>query len=103
MVARSDIASELMDSLVPEPFTKFVCLLDWQRGLTVDWFRKTREVLSELYWIDTHWYASAKGTVNPQGAYKMFEEFSLTNAGEVRDGLVEWIMDNKEEINENLF
>ena len=102
MAVGHDIASELMDSLVPEPFTKTVCLLDWQRGLTVELFRKTREALSESYWIDTQRYASTKGTLNPQGVYKMFGEFSLTNAGEVCRGLVKWITDNKEEIKENI-
>ena len=53
MVAGCDLASELMDSLVPEPFIKTVCLLDWQKRLTVDMFRKTREVLSGSYWIDS--------------------------------------------------
>ena len=32
----------------------------------------------------------------------MFSEFSLTNAGKVHHGLIEWINDNKEEIMENL-
>ena len=30
----------------------------------------------------------------------MFGEFSLTNGGEVRCGLINWILDNKDELNE---
>ena len=79
-----------------------MCLLDWHKGLTIETFRKTREALLGSYWIDTQHYATAKGTVNPQGVYKMFGEFSLTNTGEVWRGLIEWISDRKDEINDNL-
>ena len=42
-------ASELIDSLVNEPFTKVVCLLDWRKGLSVEVFRKTQQVLADSY------------------------------------------------------
>ena len=42
-------ASKLIDSLVNEPFTKVVCLLDWRKGLSVEVFRKTQQVLADSY------------------------------------------------------
>ena len=98
MATGRSIASELIDSLVSEPFTKVVCLLDWKKGLSVEMFRKTRQALAGSYWIDTQRYTSPRGTVNAQGIYEMFGEYSLTNGGEVRHGLIDWINERKDEI-----
>ena len=86
MATGRSIASELIDSLVSEPFTKVVCLLDWKKGLLVEMFRKTRQALAGSYWIDTQRYTSPQGTINAQGIYEMFSEYSLTNGGEVSVG-----------------
>ena len=100
MVTGRSIASKLIDSLVSEHFTKVVCLLDWKKGLSVEMFRKTRQALAGSYWIDTQCYTSLRGTVNAQGIYEMFSEYSLTNEGEVRRGLIDWINERKDEIHE---
>ena len=100
--ASRSIVSELIDSLVSEPFTKVVCLLDWKKGLSIDMFRKTRQALAGSYWIDTQWYGSTRGSVNAQGIYEMFGEYSLTNGGEVRRGLITWINERKDEIHERV-
>ena len=83
-----------------EPFTKVLCLVDWKRGLSVDVFRKTRQALAGSFWIDTQCYISSWGVINPQGIYEMFGELSLTNGGEVRCGLINWIYKRKDELNE---
>ena len=71
-----------------------------KKGLSVEMFRKTHQALAGSYWIDTQCYTSARGAVNAQGIYKMFGEDSLTNGGEVRRGLIDWINECKEEIHE---
>ena len=100
MVTGRSIASELIDSLVSEPFMKVVCLLDWKKGLLVEMFRKTRQALAGSYWIDTQHYTSLRGAVNAQGIFEMFGEYSLTNGGEIRCGLIDWIKERKDEIHE---
>ena len=83
-----------------ELFTKVLCLVDWNKGLSVDIFRKTRQALARSFWIDTQRYVSSQGVINPQGIYDMFGEFSLTNGGEVSNGLINWIYERKDELNE---
>ena len=100
MVTGKSITSELIDSLVCELFTKVVCLIDWKKGLSVDMFRKIRQALAGSYWIDTQRLTSTRGSVNAQGIYEMFGEYSLTNGGEVRHGLIDWINEHKDEIHE---
>ena len=78
-----------------EPFMKILCMIDWKRGLSVDVFRKTRQALAASFWIDTQRYVTPRGVINPQGIYDMFGEFSLTNGGEVRQGLIDWIYSRK--------
>ena len=48
-------ASELIDSLVNEPFTKVVCLFDWRKGLSVEVFRKTQQVLDRYATLHYSW------------------------------------------------
>ena len=100
MVTGRSIMSELFDNLMSEPFTKVVCLLDWKKGLLVEMFRKTRQALAGSYWINTQHYTSPGGTINAQGIYEMFGEYSLMNGGEVRRGLIDWINEHKDEIHE---
>ena len=102
MVTRRSSASELIDSLVNEPFTKVLCLLDWRKGLSVGVFKKTQQVLADLYWIDMQCFITARNTVNTQGIYDMFVEYSLTNGGEVRCGLIDRINEWKDEIHDNV-
>ena len=66
----------------------------------MDVFRKTRQALARSFWIDTQRYITSWGAINPQGIYEMFWEFSLTNGGEVRHGLINWIYECKDELNE---
>ena len=82
-----------------ELFTKVLCLVDWNKGLSVDVFRKTRQALARSFWIDTQHYVSSQGVINPQGIYDMFGEFSLTNGEEVRRDLIDWIYERKDELN----
>ena len=63
-------------------------------------FRKTCQALAGSYRIDTQCYTSPQGAVNAQGIYEMFGEYSLTNGGEVRHGLIDWINECKDEIHE---
>ena len=98
MATGRSIAGELIDSLVSEPFMKVVCLLDWNKGLSVEMFRKTRQALAGSYWIDIQCYASTQGVINAQGIYEMFGEYSLMNGGEVRHGLIDWINEWRDEI-----
>ena len=100
MVTGRSITSELFDSLVSEPFMKVICLLDWKKGLSVEMFKKTCQALAGSYWIDTQHYTSPQGTINVQGINEMFGEYSLTNGGEVRCGLIDWINECKDEIHE---
>ena len=100
MATGRSITGELIDSLVSEPFTKVVCLLDWNKGLSVEMFRKTRQALAGSYWIDTQCYASTRSVINAQGIYEMFGEYSLTNGGEVRCGLIDWINEWRDEIHD---
>ena len=100
MATGRSITSELIDSLVSEPFTKVVCLLYWEKGLSVEMFRKTCQALAGSYWIDTQCYTSLQGAVNVQGIYEMFGEYSFMNGGEVRHGFLDWINDCKDEIHE---
>ena len=99
MVTGRSIVSELIDSLVSEPFTTVVCLLDWKKGLSLEMFRKTCQALAGSYWIDTQHYTLPRA-VNAQGIYEMFGEYSLTNGGEIRRGLIDWINERKDEIQE---
>ena len=75
-------------------------MIDWKRGLSVDVFRKTRQALAASFWIDTQCFVTSRGVINPQGIYDMFGEFSLTNGGEVRRGLIDWIYSRKDELEE---
>ena len=100
MATGKSITSELIDSLVCKPFTKVVCQIDWNKGLSVEMFRKICQALAGSYWIDTQCYTSMQGAVNAQGIYEMFGEYSLMNGGEVRHGLIDWINECKDEIHE---
>ena len=100
MATGKSITSELIDSLVCKPFTKVVCQIDWNKGLSVEMFRKICQALAGSYWIDTQRFTSTRGSVNAQGIYEMFGKYSLTNRGEVRHGLIDWINECKDEIHE---
>ena len=91
---------EKSSNCTSEPFTKVLCLVDWKKGLSVDIFCKTRQALSGSYWIDTQHYVSSRGVINSQVIYEMFGEFSLTNGGEVRRGLIKWIYERRDELSE---
>ena len=78
-----------------------VCLLDWRKGLSVEVFRKT-QVLADSYWIDMQRFITPHNTVNTQGIYDMFGEYSLTNGGEIRCGFIDWINEWKDEIHDNV-
>ena len=66
----------------------------------MDVFSKTRQALAGSFWIDTQHYVSSWGVINPEGIYDMFGKFSLTNGGEVRHGLINWIYERKDKLNE---
>ena len=99
MTGRSILAVN-PDSPASEPFTKVLCLLDWSKDLSVEVFRKMRQGLAGSFWINTQRYVSTHGVINSEGIYEMFGGYSLTNGGDVRCGLIDWICECKEEINE---
>ena len=69
---QQSLASELLDVIKKEAFTKIVCGLDNRRGTTIEAVKKKYTTLMTNHWVDTSVLLNSDGSPKATGIYEIF-------------------------------
>ena len=95
---KKSIANELLDEISCAKFTQVLCLLNEEFALTIEQFKCIRDIAQSMYWVDTQKCISKSGRPIASGIFNIYGKFVSRLASEVCDEMIEWALDNKEEL-----
>ena len=96
------MASELLDVIKKEVFTKIVCGLDNRRGTTVEAVKKKYASLMADHWVDTSVLLNSDGSPKASGIYEIFGQIANKNGYEVKEEVLDWMCDKRRELAANM-
>ena len=99
---RNSIANELLQTISDAKFTQVLCLLNPEFALTVNHFKRIKDITHNNNWIDTQKCITKSGKPIASGIFDIFERFELCLVSESRDEMVEWALEHKEELGETV-
>ena len=98
--AQNNIANELYQTISNAKFTQVLCLLNPEFALTINHFKRIKDITHNSYWIDTQKCITKSGNPIASGVFDIFGRFESRLACEARDKMVEWAPEHKEELGE---
>ena len=99
---RNSIANELLQKISDAKFTQVLCLLNPEFALTVNHFKRIKDITHNNYWIDTQKCITKSGKPIASGIFDIFGRFESHLASESRDKMIEWALEHKEELGETV-
>ena len=99
---KQSLASELLDVIKKESFTKIVCGLDNRRGTTVEAVKKKYSSLMVNHWVDTSVLLNNDGSPKASGIYEIFGRIANKSGYEVKEEVLDWMCDKRRELAANM-
>ena len=99
---KQSLASELLDVIKKEAFTKIVCGLDNRRGTTVEAVKKKYASLMANHWVDTSVLLNSDGSPKATGIYEIFGRIANKSGYEVKEEVLDWMCDKCRELAANM-
>ena len=100
LLGQNSIANELLQTISDAKFTQVLCLLNPEFALTVNHFKRSKDIAHNNYWIDTQKCITKSGKPIASGIFDIFGRFESHLASERRDEMIECALENKEELGE---
>ena len=97
---QNSIANELLQMISNAKFTQVLCLLNPEFALTINHFKRIKDIAHNSYWIDTQKCISKSGKPIASGIFDIFRQFESRLASEAWDEMIEWALEHKEELGE---
>ena len=72
---KNSITSELLEEILCAKFTQVLCLLSQESALTVEQFKRIRDITQSTYWVDTQKCFSKSGRPIASGIFNIFGKF----------------------------
>ena len=99
---KQSLASELLDVIKKEAFTKIVCGLDNRRGTTIEAVKKKYASLMTNHWVDTSVLLNNDGSPKASGIYEIFGRIANKSGYEVKEEVLDWMCDKRRELAANM-
>ena len=99
---KQSLASELLDVIKKEAFTKIVCELDSKRGTTIEAVKKKYATLMTNHWVDMSVLLNSDGSPKATGIYKIFGRVANKSGYEVKEEVLDWMCDKRRELAANM-
>ena len=99
---KQSLASELLDVIKKEAFTKIVCGLDNKWGTTVEAVKKKYSSLMVNHWVDTSVLLNNDGSPKASGIYEIFGRIANKSGYEVKEEVLDWMCDKRRELAANM-
>ena len=99
---KQSMASELLDVIKKEAFTKIVCGLDNRQGTTVEAVKKKYTSLMANHWVDTSVLLNSDGSPKASGIYEIFSRIANKNGYEVKEEVLDGMCDKLRELAANM-
>ena len=99
-LVQNNIANELLEIISNAKFTQVLCLLNPDFALTINHFKRIKDIAHNSYWIDTQKCITKTGKPIASGIFDIFGHFESHLACEARDEMIEWALEHKEELSE---
>ena len=99
---KQSLASELLDVIKKEAFTKIVCGLDNRRGTTVEAVKKKYAGLMANHWVDTSVLLNNDGSLKASGIYEICGRIANKSGYEVKEEVLDWMCDKRKELAANM-
>ena len=97
---QNSIANEFLQMISNAKFTQVLCLLNPEFALTINHFKRIKDIAHGSYWIDTQKCITKSGKPIASGIFDIFGRFESWLASEARDEMIEWALEYKEELGE---
>ena len=97
---QNSIANELLQMISNAKFTQVLCLLNPEFALTINHFKRIKDITLNSYWIDTQKCITKSSKPIASGIFDIFGLFESRLACEARDEMIEWALEHKEELGE---
>ena len=97
---QNNIANELLQTISNTKFTQGLCLLNPEFALTINHFKRIKDITHSSYWIDTQKCITKSGKTITSGIFDIFGRFESWLASEARDEMIEWALEHKGELGE---
>ena len=97
---QNSIANELLQTISDTKFTQVLCLLNPEFALTINHFKRIKDIAHNNYWIDTQKCITKSGKPITSGIFDIFGRFESCLVCKARDEMIEWALEHKEELGE---
>ena len=97
---QNNIANELLQTISHAKFTQVLCLLNPEFTLTINHFKRIKDITHNSYWISTQRCITKASKPITSGIFDIFGCFESHLACEARDDMIEWALEHKEELSE---
>ena len=96
------MASEILNVIKKEAFTKIVCGLDSRQGTTIEAVKKKYASLMTNHWVDTSELLNSDGSPKATGIYEIFGRVANKSGYEVKEEVLDWMCDKRRELAANM-
>ena len=100
LLGQNSIANELLQTILDAKFTQVLCLLNPEFAITINHFKRIKDIAHNNYWINTQKCITKSGKPIASGIFDNFGRFESCLACETRDEMIEWALEHKEELGE---
>ena len=101
-MATSDLATELMESLTPYPYSDKVTSLDNESAMSSKVMQTIKTAFKDRYEFNSDVFRARNGTPKPTGMLELFGKYSGIEAQEIRKDMIRYVRDNRDVLCETL-
>ena len=98
----SDLATELMDSLVPYPYTNHLTALKTDTAMSSKVMQTIKTAFKDKYEFNSDVFRSRNGTLKPTGMLELFSKYSGIEAQEIHKDMIKYVRNNRDVLAETL-
>ena len=91
---QNSIANELLQMISNAKFSQVLCLLNPEFTLTINHFKRIKDIAHGSYWIDTQKCITKSRKPIVSGIFDIFGCFESWLASEARDEMIEWALEH---------
>ena len=100
LLGQNSIVNELLQTISDAKFTQVLCILNPEFALTINHFKRIKDIAHNNYYINTQKCITKSGKPIMSGIFDIFGRFESHLACKTRDKMIEWALEHKKELGE---